>query len=121
MDCILIEGLRIFAFHGVNDEEKRDGQHFLFDVMLTVDLTKPGESDDVNDTVSYAKAAKLIARTVQNTRFDLLERLAAELCTQLFSAFSSVQHIRLAIRKPEIRIADLQFQAVGIQIERERP
>ena len=32
MDKILIRDLKIFAYHGVNPEEKRDGQNFVFDI-----------------------------------------------------------------------------------------
>lgn len=38
MDKILIRGLRIFAFHGVNPEEKEDGQLFIIDLTAALDL-----------------------------------------------------------------------------------
>ena len=31
MDKILIRDLKIFAYHGVNEEEKVNGQNFVFD------------------------------------------------------------------------------------------
>ena len=39
MDTIYIKGLEIFAYHGVNPEEKRDGQVFLLDIAMVADLT----------------------------------------------------------------------------------
>ena len=41
MDKILIRGLRIFAFHGVNPEEKEDGQLFIIDLTAALDLREP--------------------------------------------------------------------------------
>ena len=34
MDHIYIEGLRVFAYHGVFPQEKRDGQEFVLDLTL---------------------------------------------------------------------------------------
>ena len=34
MDKVFIKGLEIFAYHGVNPEEKRDGQPFVLDITL---------------------------------------------------------------------------------------
>ena len=39
MDTIIIKGLEIFAYHGVNPEEKRDGQRFVLDLTLRADLS----------------------------------------------------------------------------------
>ena len=40
MDKILIRDLKIFAYHGVNEEEKINGQNFVFDIDLFVNMTK---------------------------------------------------------------------------------
>ena len=42
MDQILIHGLKVFAYHGVNPEEKRDRQTFVLDVALHTSLRRPG-------------------------------------------------------------------------------
>ena len=53
-DRILIRGLRLFGYHGVNPEEKIQGQRFEIDADLYVNLAKACHSDRVEDTVSYA-------------------------------------------------------------------
>ena len=60
MDKILIKGLKIFAYHGVNPEEKENGQDFIFDIELSVNMNKACHSDNVEDTVSYAKVVKTV-------------------------------------------------------------
>ena len=40
MDKITVKGLKIFAFHGVNPEEKQNGQSFIIDVNYYLDLKK---------------------------------------------------------------------------------
>ena len=34
MDKIFINGLQLFAYHGVNPEEKEDGQMFSLDITV---------------------------------------------------------------------------------------
>lgn len=41
MDKIMIRGLRVFAYHGVNPEEKEKGQPFELDITLEADLRRP--------------------------------------------------------------------------------
>ena len=60
MDKIVIKGLKLFAYHGVNPEEKRDGQNFVIDITANVPLLKAGQSDELVDTVSYAKDRKSV-------------------------------------------------------------
>ena len=64
MDKILIRDLKIFAYHGVNEEEKVNGQNFIFDIDLTVNMIKACYSDNVDDTVSYAKVIKTVTRVL---------------------------------------------------------
>ena len=58
MDKILVRNLKIFAYHGVNPEEKENGQNFVLDIDAFVDISVPCVTDNVEDTVSYAKIIK---------------------------------------------------------------
>src|SRR5699024_8536498 len=60
MDTIWLKGLEIFAYHGVNPEEKEQGQRFLLDLELQADLRKARGSDDLRDTVNYAGVRKTV-------------------------------------------------------------
>ena len=44
MDKIIIDSLRLFAYHGVNPEEQEDGQFFILDIEADIPLSKAGES-----------------------------------------------------------------------------
>ena len=76
MDRIYIRGLEIFAYHGVNPEEKRDGQTFILDVTLYADLSRARQSDSLSDTVNYAAVRKTIQRAFTAESYDLIERAA---------------------------------------------
>ena len=64
MDTIQIKGLRIFAYHGVGPEEKRDGQPFVLDIAMKADLSRARRSDDLEDTVNYAAVVEAVRDTV---------------------------------------------------------
>ncbi len=51
MDELRITGIQARGFHGLFDFERRDGQIFLVDLLLQLDLSKPGKTDSIEDTV----------------------------------------------------------------------
>lgn len=115
MDKIIIKGLKIYAFHGVNKEEKDQGQNFIVDAVLYVDLSKAGNTDKVSDTVSYAKVTKTIIKTVNEKSYDLLEKVATRIIQQTFDEFLSVKKVDVTVKKPEAPInADFDYMAVNI-------
>ena len=115
MDKIIIKGLKIYAFHGVNKEEKDQGQNFIVDAVLYVDLSKAGNTDKVSDTVSYAKVTKTIIKTVNEKSYDLLEKMATRIIQQIFNEFLSVKKVDVTVKKPEAPInADFDYMAVNI-------
>lgn len=119
MDKIIIKNLKLFAYHGVNPEEKENGQNFLIDLIYYLDLKKPCESDSVDDTVSYAKATKIIRRVFTEKSYDLIEKSAQVICNALFEEFSQIKKIEITIKKPEAPVkAEFDYMAVTLVRER---
>lgn len=119
MDKIIVKNLKIFAYHGVNPEEKQDGQNFVFDITAFLDLSVPCATDDVNDTVSYAKIIKSVTRIVTSEKNDLLEHVAEHVADGLFEDFPKIQRLIVTLKKPEAPIK-ADFDYVAVEIERER-
>ena len=119
MDKILIRDLKLFAYHGVNPEEKRDGQNFYFDIDLSVNMTKACYSDDVNDTVSYAKVIKTVRRVFTDQKYDLLERAAQATAEAILDEYPDVFKVDITLKKPEAPVK-ADFGWVGVKISRER-
>lgn len=119
MDKIHIVGLEVFAYHGVNPEEKRDGQHFVLDVVLECDLKKPGRTDNLNDTVNYAAVRKVISRVMTEQSYDLIERAAARVAEEILKADEKVERVHVLLKKPEAPI-NAKFDYVAVEILRER-
>ena len=116
---ILIRDLKIFAFHGVNEEEKINGQNFVFDIDLYVNMTKACYSDNVEDTVSYAKVIKTVTRVFTAKKYDLLEKAAQITADAILDEYSDVSKVTVTLKKPEAPMK-ADFSYVGVQIERER-
>lgn len=120
MDKIIVKDLKLFCYHGVNPEEKVDGQNFVFDIEAFLDLQLPCKTDNVDDTVSYAKIIKTVRRVAQSEKNDLLEYVAQRVVDELFDEFSKIEKIVLTLKKPEAPIK-ADFSYVAVQIERVRP
>ncbi len=112
-------GLRIFAYHGVNPEEKEKGQPFVLDITLYKDLSLPGATDDLNDTVDYSRVAKTAARVMLAQKDDLIERAATRVAEAVLADFP-VREVTVLLKKPRAPIAG-DFDYVAVEITRRAP
>jgi dihydroneopterin aldolase len=97
MIVVELEGLEVFGRHGVLDEERRDGQMFLYDVRLELGGAPP--SDRVEDTVDYRDIAECVKEISDGRQFNLIEALAAAVADALVERFA-VEQARVRVRKP---------------------
>ena len=119
MDKITIKNLKIFAYHGVNPEEKENGQNFFIDLDYYLDMKKACESDDLNNTVSYAKVVKTVTRVFTAQSYDLIEKAAQTVADAVLSEFEPISRVDITLKKPEAPVkADFEYMAVSISRER---
>lgn len=117
MDYIQIEQLEVFAYHGCNEEEKIQGQKFYVDARLYVDVKTPGLSDDLEQTINYAKACKFINKFMTENRYDLIEAVAEQTSRGLLKEFPKLKAVELTINKPNAPIK-LPFGNVAVSVYR---
>jgi dihydroneopterin aldolase len=115
-DRVLVTGLRVLGVHGVLPEERTRPQPFEIDVELSVDLTGPGRSDDLADTVDYAAVAAAVVAIVRDESYQLLERLATRIA-EACRADDRVTGVVVTVRKLEPPMA-LELDHVAVRIER---
>lgn len=115
-DRIVLAGLRVFGRHGVLAAERRDGQDFVVDVALELDLRPAAASDDVADTVHYAELAERLALVVAGEPVDLLETLAERLAAVCL-ADRRVGSAQVTVHKPSAPIAQ-RFDDVAVTVVR---
>ena len=97
-DQIELRGLRALGTHGALPEEQVRAQPFEVDVDLLVDLRRPGQSDDLADTVDYGALAEAVERVITRERFQLLERLAERIAEEVRSD-ERVEAVTVTVRK----------------------
>ncbi len=117
MDCIRIKDLEVFGFHGAKPEENVLGQKFVLDVFLYTDVRQAGQTDDLTKSIHYGHAAHAIEAFVREHTYQLIERLAEELCMYLLTTIENLEKIRLVVKKPWAPIK-LPVDTVSVEVER---
>ncbi len=116
--AIDLEGLELHGRHGVEEEERRDGQRFLFDLRLEVS-DEPARSDCLADAVDYRDVVRTVQALSDGRRFVLLEALAAAVAEALLDRFPPVTSVRVRVRKPDVRLAaPVEYAAVSVERSR---
>ena len=118
-DKILLTGMAFYGYHGVRPEEKELGQRFVVDLELELDLSAPGSSDDLRDTVDYSRVYRAVKEVVEGPSRDLLESLAEETARVTLSSFP-VEGVRVRVTKPHVSIRGALLDGAGVEIYRRR-
>lgn len=122
-DVIEVSGIRARGFHGVFEHEKRDGQEFIVDVTLELDIEPAGSSDDLTETVNYGEVAQLVVRRIEGEAFDLIERLATVIAEDILLSESGrlrLEAVTVTVHKPSAPVG-VPFGDVLVRVRRERP
>jgi dihydroneopterin aldolase len=109
--------MKFYGYHGVNEHEREMGQRFEVDAEVALDLTKPGDSDELADTYDYVAAYEAIRAVVENRKFQLLEALAAQCAGVLMQ--DGVAEVTVRVRKPSVPIRG-QLDYVQVEVTRSR-
>ena len=105
MDRIILRGLPVDCIVGTLPAERVSPQRLFFDLFLSGDFSRAGESDDLNDAVDYTAAERLVREYAAGTSFRLLERLAYACARRLLDAFPLLDAVTVSIRKPAAPVA----------------
>jgi dihydroneopterin aldolase len=115
---IKLSGLRAKGHHGVYDFERADGQEFIVDVALELDLSWAAASDDVADTVHYGELATALVKVITGEPVNLIETLADRLL-DVCLADERVEAAEVTVHKPQAPIPH-DFADVAVTLRRSR-
>ena len=118
-DKITLQGMKFYGFHGVNPEEKTLGQTYLVDCEVTLDLSKAGISDNLNDTVSYTHIYRVARSVIEGESKNLLEALAESIANKVINEFK-IQSIRVSVVKPNPPKKGSNIDRAAVEIIRHR-
>jgi dihydropteroate synthase len=115
---ITLTGLTARGHHGVYDFERAEGQDFVVDVTLELDLAAPAHSDDVADTVHYGELADRLVGIVAGEPVNLIETLAGRLLDACLEP-PLVRAATVTVHKPQAPIAH-PFADVAVTVRGSR-
>ena len=99
MDKIYLKNIKIYAYHGCMEEEKKIGSDYLVNLIVHADLSLSCESDELNDTVDYVALLDIVKNQMK-MRANLLENVADRVVNKIISKYTTV-------RKAVVKIAKL--------------
>jgi dihydroneopterin aldolase len=117
MDRILLEGMSFQGRHGVRPVERETPQEFKVDVEVDCDLSEPGRTDRIEDTIDYTKIRAIAKEVVEGESQKLLESLAGRIAERVLQ-LPRVAAVSVQIAK---RPASMQpIDAAAVRINRTR-
>ena len=111
-DKIFLKGVSGIGYHGVFEQERREGQIFIVDIEVTSDFSAAIKSDDVRDTVNYAELAEIAHSAITGEPFDLIEKLADVIARDCLD-ISGVTAVIVTVHKPNAPIT-VPFENVSV-------
>ncbi|MFO7973664.1 MAG: dihydroneopterin aldolase [Candidatus Hydrogenedentota bacterium] len=113
---IHIRDLMCRCIVGVYPEERREKQDVIINITMWADYRAACKSDEIADTVDYKSIKKRVIAMVEDSRFNLLERLAQEI-SDICLENPRVHRVSVTVDKPgALRFA----RSVAVEIVRER-
>lgn len=116
-DFIYIEGLEVFAHHGVYKEETSLGQKFIVSAKLNLDVSKAAQEDNLELSVNYAEVCKYITEFTQKNSYKLIETVADNLARAILVRYSGISECEVTVKKPWAPIG-LPLECVSVTVSR---
>jgi dihydroneopterin aldolase len=118
-DIIKLTGIAAVGYHGVLEQERRDGQRFIVDVALHTDIRPAAAGDDLAKTANYAEVADQVEAIITGEALQLIETLAERIADHVLRTFH-VAAVEVTVHKPHAPI-QVEFSDVTVSIYREQP
>jgi dihydroneopterin aldolase len=98
VNCINIEGINFYAYHGCLEEEAKIGGNYVVDVYMTTDFSEAAEQDELNKTIDYC-AVYEITKAQMVIRSKLIEQVGQRIFKQLRENFPTLLSLHVKITK----------------------
>lgn len=111
--------MEFYGYHGVFPEENRLGQRFAVDLTVSVDLSKAGETDELEHSVNYGELYQVCKEIVEGKPYKLVEAVAEQIASSVLEQFALVHDVTVKVIKPDPPIPG-HYQSVAVEIMRRR-
>ena len=118
MGEIILENVRIYAFHGCMEEEARIGSDYVVDLKIKTNMDTAMRSDALEDAVDSVSLNTILKREM-SIRSKLLEHVAHRIVSGIFSELPNVMSVSLSVAKKNPPIGG-DMNAVKVKIKENR-
>lgn len=118
MNRVLVNKLRVYAYHGVMPQENVVGAYFTIDLAIDTDFSSAVATDKLDGTISYADICDTVKKEM-SINSKLLEHVAGRICNALLSRFPSAKRIWIRIMKENPPMG-VECEGAGVEMEMER-
>ncbi|MFN2528722.1 MAG: dihydroneopterin aldolase [Candidatus Baltobacteraceae bacterium] len=116
MDLIELRNITAQGRHGANPGERDREQQFEADLKLELDLGSGECSDDLEQTLDYAKLHAEVVQVISAHSYYLLERLAGAILNEIFRD-TRVARAEVRVGKPQL----LDGATPSVTLRRQNP
>jgi 7,8-dihydroneopterin aldolase/epimerase/oxygenase len=116
-DQICITGIKAFGYHGALPHEAIEGQEFIVDLVINLELQAASHSDELGDTVNYADLAQIVHENIIGERVQLIERLAGRIADEIKGAYPQILSLSVTVHKPHAPVSP-DFKDISVTITR---
>ena len=110
---IILENIKMYAYHGVLPEEKILGTYYIVHAEIVADISKAAETDNLNDTINYALINDIIHAEMKIPS-ELLEHVAGRIIRKIKSEFTQVKKVKVKITKTK---PPMKGEMKGVSVE----
>ena len=101
MDYVTLDQFRVRGIHGCHKYEREAPQDFIVSLKVGMDLSVPGASDNLEDTLDFDFLKSAVTTAFAGERKYLIETLAEEIAAAILKD-ARVREITVSIQKPDV-------------------
>jgi 7,8-dihydroneopterin aldolase/epimerase/oxygenase len=98
MGQLVLENMEFYAHHGHYDEEQTIGGKFTVDLVIDTDLSKPAETDQLEDAIDYSKVYQVVQQELGKPS-RLLEHLAMRIIKAVYAVSENITSVQVTVSK----------------------
>lgn len=98
MAKIIVQGIKLYGYHGCLDEEGKVGRTFIIDVILEADLKDAASHDKLSETINYVTVYDIVKEQMA-IRSKLIEHVAKRIYDHLRKKFPQATKTEVKVTK----------------------
>ena len=98
MGSVILNDIRIYAFHGCMEEEARIGSDYIVNLVVDTNMEEASQSDELNDALDYVNLLAIVKKEM-SIRSKLLEHVAQRIINEIMKSYTKVDAVDIMVAK----------------------